>query len=63
MFRKSLLTVISTICLFGGDLWEVGFQQGTSIYNIENSKKDKLSFECGEEEEIFIYSIKGKKLI
>ena len=62
MFRKSLLTVISPICLFGGDLWEVGFQQGTSIYNIENSKKDKLSFECGERGgNIYLFN-KGKEI-
>lgn len=62
MFKKALLTVISTVCLFGGDLWEVGFQQGTSIYNIENSKKDRLSFECGESGgSIYLFN-KGKEV-
>lgn len=62
MFKKSLLTAISTICLFGGDLWQVGFQQGTSIFNIENSKKDKLSFECGERGgNIYLFN-KGKEI-
>lgn len=62
MFKKSLLIVISTICLYGGDLWEVGFQQGTSIFNIENSKKDKLSFECGERGgNIYLFN-KGKEI-
>lgn len=44
---RLLLVVLVNISLFGNDLWQVDFQQGTSIYNIENSKKERLSFECG----------------
>lgn len=46
MIRLLLIALLS-ISLFGNDLWQLGFQQGTSIFNIENSKKERLSFECG----------------
>ena len=47
MFKKILLVALSSAYLFGSDFWQVDFQQGTSIYNIENAKKERLSFECG----------------
>lgn len=47
MFKKVLLVALSSAYLFGSDFWQVDFHQGTSIYNIENSKKERLSFECG----------------
>lgn len=47
MFKKVLLVALSSAYLFGSDFWQVDFHQGTSIYNIENAKKERLSFECG----------------
>ncbi len=47
MLKKFLLVALSSAYLFGSDFWQVDFHQGTSIYNIENSKKERLSFECG----------------
>ena len=47
MLKKILLVALSSAYLFGSDFWQVDFHQGTSIYNIENSKKERLSFECG----------------
>ena len=47
MFKKVLLVALSSAYLFGSDFWQVDFHQGTSIYNIENTKKERLSFECG----------------
>jgi hypothetical protein len=47
MFKKILLVALSSAYLFGSDFWQVDFHQGTSIYNIENAKKERLSFECG----------------
>lgn len=47
MLKKVLLVALLSAYLFGSDFWENSFHQGTSIYNIENSKKEKLSFECG----------------
>ena len=47
MLKKFLLVALSSAYLFGSDFWQVDFHQGTSIYNIENAKKERLSFECG----------------
>lgn len=44
---RLLLIVLLNISLFGSDLWQVDFANGASIYNIENAKKQRLSFECG----------------
>ena len=41
MFKKVLLVALSSAYLFGSDFWQVDFHQGTSIYNIENAKKEK----------------------
>ena len=60
---KLLLIALLSISLFGNDLWQVGFQQGTSIFNIENSKKERLSFECGYTGgSIYLYN-KGKEIV
>ena len=41
MFKKVLLVALSSAYLFGNDFWQVDFHQGTSIYNIENTKKEE----------------------
>lgn len=62
MLKKFIVILLLSSHLFSSDFWEVGFHQGTSIYNIENSKKEKLSFECGYSGgSIYLYN-KGKEI-
>ena len=48
MFRKVLLVALFSAFLFGSDFWETGFVQGYSTYNIVNTQKERLLFECNE---------------
>lgn len=60
MLKKILLMAFMSIYLLGNDFWQVGFQQGYSSYNIENSKKDKLFFECDYKGGSIVLYNKGK---
>ena len=44
---RLLLIALLNISVFGNDFWQLGSLQGISIFNIENSQKERLSFECG----------------
>lgn len=55
-----LLIALLNISVFGNDFWQLGSLQGVSIFNIENSQKERLSFECGSNGgSIYLYN-KGK---
>ncbi len=62
MLKKFVILLLLCSYLFASDFWQLGFQQGTFIYNIENSKKEKLSFECGySSASIYLYN-KGNEV-
>lgn len=59
---RLLLIALLNISVFGNDFWQLGSLQGISIFNIENSQKERLSFECGYTGgHIYLYN-KGKEV-